>query len=386
VAAIVLVAVLLGAQVARLTLADAFAETRPQLAARLAPYMPAVLVSQSMAQVGQAAALGETPPEAAMRRLHDLTRVAPLRPEPFLVEGAIAQREGNLDRAEQLLLEARRRDPRSEAARYLLADLWLRQGRISDGLVEMANLSRLLPGSSVQMVPALSEYARTPGASEQLRQILSANPSLKQPLLNALAGDSDNLQLVLELGGSIGMSRDGRLPDWQATLLKSLLREGAYERAYALWRRIAGFTGPRPLLFNPDFRRVAAPPPFNWNLNSSSGGIVEPADRQARVLFYGRSDTVLASQLLLLPPGAYRLAVPVSGAAVPKSLAWTVNCIPAGRKLIELEVASSAKAQGIFEVPAGNCPAQKLELRGRAQEVPEEIDVRIGPLTLERVG
>lgn len=141
-ATIIVVAVLLGAEVARLTLAVAFAETRPQLAARLGPSVPDVLVSQAMAQVGEAAAQGQAPPQSAIQRLRQLTRVAPLRADPFLVEGAIAQRDGDIVRAEQLLLEARRRDPRSAAARYLLADLWLRQGRIADGIVEMAILSR----------------------------------------------------------------------------------------------------------------------------------------------------------------------------------------------------------------------------------------------------
>ena len=385
-AAIIVVAVLLGLEVARLTLADAFAETRPQLAAQLAPYAPEVLVSQAMAQVGEAAARGQIPPASAMLRLHYLTRVAPLRPEPFLVEAAIAQRSGDTARAEPLLVEARRRHPRSAAARYLLADLWLRQGRISDGISEMAALSRLVPAGSIELVPALSEYARTPGAADRLRQMFSENPQLKQPLLNALAADPDNLQLILELEGSIGTSSDVRSPEWQGTLLKSLILEGAYERAYALWQRITGFAGPRPLLFNPDFRRIAAPPPFNWNFNSSSAGVAEPAGGQMRVLFYGRENTVLASQLLLLPPGDYRLSVPVSGASAPQSLAWTVICMPARKRLMELELGPSATAQASFEVPVSGCQAQSLQLRGRAPDMPQESDVRLGPLRLERGG
>lgn len=384
-AVIVVVAVLLGAEVARLTLAKEFAETRPRLAAGLAPYVPEVLVSQSMAQVGEAAGWGKAPPETAMRRLHHLIRVAPLSVEPFLVGGAIAHRGGNINRAEALLLEARRRDPRSTAARYLLADLWLRQGRISYGLVEMANLSRLLPGSSVQLAPALSEYARMPGASEQLRPVLFANPSLREPLLNALAADPDNLQLILELERSIAQSSNARSPEWQSRLLKTLIREGAYQRAYALWQRIAGFSGPRPLLFNPYFRHVAAPPPFNWNLNSSSAGVVEPADGQMRVLFYGRKDAILASQLLLLPHGSYHLSLPFSGSAAPRSLTWTLQCVPASKRLIALELGSSATAQASFEVPTADCPAQTLELRARALDAPQESDLRVGPLKLERI-
>lgn len=105
-----------------------------------------------------------------------------------------------------------------------------------------------------------------------------------------------------------------------------------------------------------------------------------------RVLYYGRGNATLASQLLLLPPGAYRLSVPVSGTPAQRSLAWTVSCMRGGKKLMELELGSSATAQRTFEVPAADCPAQSLELKGRAQDMPQETDVRIGPLTLERVG
>ncbi|MGI8706150.1 MAG: hypothetical protein ACR2JJ_10225, partial [Sphingomicrobium sp.] len=283
-------------------------------------------------------------------------------------------------------LEARRRDPRSAAARYLLADLWLRQGRIADGLVEMAILSRLLPGGSVELVPALSEYVRTAGASEQLRQILSTNPRLKRPLLNALAADPDNLQLILELAGTDRGSVSGRPPPWQAKLLDSLIRDGAYGRAYALWQRFARFAGPRPLVFNPEFRRVAAPPPFNWSFTSSGAGFAEPENGTMRVLYYGRANATLASQLLLLPSAAYRLSVPISGAPAPRSLAWSVSCMPSGQTLVALELAPSATARGTFKVPAADCPAQALELKGLAQDMAQESDVRVGPIALERVG
>ena len=103
------------------------------------------------------AAQGRLPPESARGRLRHLATSAPLAPEPLLVHGAIALKEGQTQRAERLLVEARRLSPWSAAARFLLADVWLNQGRIEDGLGEMAALSLLIPGSSVQLAPALAQ-------------------------------------------------------------------------------------------------------------------------------------------------------------------------------------------------------------------------------------
>lgn len=339
-------------------------------------------MAAAMAEVGQAAAAGQLPPPSAMRRLTELERRAPLDPQPYLVEAAIAQRAGDVDRAERLLVEARRLDPRSAAARYLLADVWLRQGRVIEGLGEMAILGRLLRGSTVELVPALAEYAKTPGAAAQLAKVLRSNPQLEQPLLGALAADPANAELIIELHGAGGSADVGEAPAWQGRLLEGLVRRGSYERAYDLWRRLTRVQGPRPLLFNGEFRPLAAPPPFNWTFASGRGGFAEPGDGSMRVLHYGREGVNLARQLLLLPPGRYRFSAPASGTAAAGGLAWALTC-SGGKSLFEVE---PAKAQSIaFEVPAGDCPAQQLVLKGMALDSPQESDVRVGPAQIERV-
>lgn len=339
-------------------------------------------MQSAMTEVGQAAAVGQRPPPSAMDRFGELRRVAPLDPQPYLVEAAIAQRSGDLDRAERLLVEARRLDPRSAAARYLLADVWLRQGKVVEGLGEMAALGRLLRGSAVQLVPALAEYAKAPGASAQLARVLRSNPQLKQPLLNALAADPDNAGLVVELNGASGPAADGKVPGWQARLLDGLVQRGSYDRAYQLWRHFSAIQGGRPLLFNGDYRQLAAPPPFNWAFASGRGGFAEAGNGSMRVLHYGREDVSLASQLLLLSPGRYRFSAPASGTAAPGALAWVLVCT-GGKTLFEISPGAAAAA--VFEVPGGDCPAQQLVLKGRALDAPKESDVRVGRTQIERV-
>lgn len=380
------VATLLAVEVARLTAAQGLVDSRPELAARLAPNAPAVLDATAMAGVGAAAAAGRLPDERTMAHLNELARVAPLDSRPLLVEAAIAQKEGDLRRAEQLLIEARRRDPRSTAARYLLSDVWLRQGRIADGLSELAVLSRLFRGSAMQLVPALSSYAKTPGAARELRQVLSSNPQLKVPLLNALAADPANARLIQELNEGTARKPSEPPPAWQGVLLEGMIRNGEYGQAQAYWRQLSGVAeSHKPLLFNGEFRKLAAPPPFNWRFTSTGAGFAEPGDGSMRVLHYGREAVSLASQLLLLRPGNYRFSVAVQGDAAPGALAWTISCVPSRKSLLQMVVGRSGGQTASFAVPA-DCPAQRLELLGRASEMPEESDVRLGPASIERIG
>lgn len=382
----VAVAALLAVQVARLTAAEGWSESRPALADRLAPKSPDVLVALAMTGVGTAAAQGQLPDDQTMRRLAELKRVAPLDPRPLLVEAAMAQKEGNLRRAEQLLVEARRLDPRSTAARYLLADVWLREGRIADGLNELAILSRLFRGSTVQLVPALAAYARTPGAAEELGQVLKTHPQLRLPLLGALAADPDNANLILQLDEGSVRKPGEPPPAWQATLFEGMIGKGSFDQAYGLWRRVSGIPeGVRPLLFNGEFRDLPAPAPFNWRFASGSAGFAEPGNGSMRVLHYGREAITLASQLLLLPPGSYRFTIAVAGTAAPGALVWTASCVPGRQVLMEMAVGQSGGQTARLDVPA-NCPAQRLELLGREQDMPQQSDARLGPASIERAG
>lgn len=296
----------------------------------------------------------------------------------------MAERAGEYARAERLLLQARWCDPRSVAALYLLADVWIREGKVVQGLREMAVLSRLLPGASVQLVPALAEYAKTPGARETLAGMLAENPQLKNPLLASLAADPANADLVVALAGPESGPPTPDTRAWQARLLTGLVNRGEYDRAYALWARFARLPqGARPLLYNGDFRSTAAPPPFNWSLTGSAAGFAEIDKGYLRILYYGRADSALASQLLLLPPGTYSFAAPASGQIAANALTWMVTCSGAKAPLAQVRVGPGTSGLS-FTVPASGCRAQMLQLNGHQLDSPQDSDVRIGPATIER--
>jgi hypothetical protein len=376
-----LFAIVLALDVARLTVANRVAEDNPALAVRLAPESPSAMTAAGMAQVGRAAAQGRDPDQATLDRFRAVAATAPLAPEPFLLNGALEERAGNLRGARALLNEARLRNPRSTGALYLLADVSVRENDVFGALSNVAILARLLPGASMQLIPSLAQFARTPGAEKELAAMLKTNPKLKRPLLLSLANDPANADLVLSLAGSDAASLDVDARSWKARLVRGFIDQGDYGHAYAVWRIFAPLpANTSPLLFNGEFKRTPAPPPFDWTYAAGSAGLAEPDAGRLHVLYYERENFSLAYQLLLLPPGTYRLRSPVSNANAAKSLAWNVTCEKSGIQLLDSPIGGRDLE---FKVP-DNCPAQTLTLRGRSSDTPQDLDVQIGPVSLQR--
>ena len=381
-ATVAIAAVAMSLVAIRTAAVQAFAEDRPALAAKAWSSHPRVATQLALADIGEATARGRAPDAAVLRRMNSVLARDPLAAEPFLVAGTDALSEGRLQHADALLGEAARRNPRLPAARYLLADLYLRQGRTAEGLRQIAALIRRLPRAAGPLTPALAAFATQPGAADQVRAILQENPQLRGNVLAALAEEPANAALVLDLAGR--EPRAGPVPDWQLRLLRSLIGASEYERAFRLWQGFSGVApSSEPGLFNPRLQPSRAPPPFNWTLAAGAAGVAEPARGGGlHVLFYGREEAVLAAQLMLLKPGRYRLRYQLRGSPREDApLSWAINCLPGNRGLAETAVASQRELT--FTVPA-SCRAQELQLRGAVAELPANVELTIGGLELVR--
>ena len=337
-----------------------------------------------------AAAAGVNPPKATLEKIKQLARESPLSAEPFLVAGALAEKRGALEPAGQLYQEAVRRDPRSLAAHYLLADLDLRTGQTEGGIRELAELSRLAPATSVQLVPAVAKFSHSPGAADQVRRMFRSNPALEEPVLSVLAQDPANAEFILSVATRTP-ERSGPSPAWREILLDGMIAKGQYTQAFAIWSRLTGSSSTNGTgLFNPAFRPSNDPPPFNWSFSATDAGVAEPENGSLRVLFYGRDNTSLAKQIMLLPAGRYRLAMPVTAnSGDPHAIGWSIECLPAKTGILQLplsRIRGSEMVAAEFEVPAQGCEAQQIELDGVSEESPATVDLQIGPLTLQRMG
>ena len=375
VAFVALVAALLSFQVLR-TAAAADRQARPAVAQALWPAHPAVMTDRALVSIAVAAVRGQSVPEETRAAVRRIAMRAPLSPDPFLIEGAVAETEGRSTSAERLLLAARDRDPRSRGARYLLAERFFRTGRITAALIEMQALVSLQSRGAEAFVPALVAFARTPGAVPQLKAFFRQYPQVESAVLSVLALDPANADVVLSLATA-------RQPDptWQRNLISALATDGQYARAHSVWARLNGIRAGAGL-FNPAFADIAPPPPFNWAFPEASEGVAEPDGKGGvDVLYYGRAKAVLASQLLRLPAGQYRLAASVSDASGEvAAIRWLVRCAKADKVLAQLPLRAGSVAGG-FAVPA-ECEAQWLELQGVAGDLPRTSELKIHDLRL----
>ena len=378
--AVSVAAVLLAFQVVRTTTMER-PGPRVTLGARLWPAHPAIVLDRTMAEIGSYARNGQKPSPATLQRVADVAKSMPLAAEPFLIHGALAQQARDEARAERLFVEARNRDPRSEAARYFLADRYLRSGRTPQALKEIAVFSRLVPTASAQFAPALASFARAPGTTPQLKSFFRSSPEFEPVVLNELAADARNADLIVALA-----TADKTPQPWKERIVTTLVEQRQLNKAYEIWMKVAGVRGAAGGIFNPKFEQVEAPPPFNWQY-STRGGVAEPGgDGRLQVIYYGREDTVIAQQLLVLAPGRYRLAMDVSGQAGDGSgVAWSLACVPGNQPILSLPLKQGQRSvTADFAVPSG-CSAQRLQLNGSVGDFPQSLDFTVAGLTLTRI-
>ena len=355
---------------------------------RLFAAHPDQLTDRAMREIGSAAAKGGVIPASARRAMVAVAIQKPLSPVPFLVAGTNAQIDGSGQRAEALFLAARLRDPRAPAARYFLADRYLRTNRIAAGLVEMAALTAIAEKASAPLAPALAAYARSPGAIPQLRQFFAGSPAVRDRTLTTLADNAANADIIMALAPPLP-ARQSPPPNWPERLVNSLIAAGDYASADRVWRQING-TKHRGLLYDPQFRDRSASPPFNWQFIAGSGGLAESSSNGGlNVIYYGRDDVGLATQMIRLAPGTYRLAMRVDVPVSADGLAWSVACVNDRQKpllRLPLDGARNGVITGNFAVPTSGCDVQWIELRGRPGDTSETAQATISSLRLEPLG
>lgn len=371
--------------------ADALVRANPAFAAAIAPDHPEVRLSLAMARLDLGT--GEFD-EAAMRdALAGLAR-SPLAEEPFLFAGLRAARERRYEEAERFLHEARRRDPRLRPARLFLLDRYLRQNRMAEAAGEVVSLRRLIPEVSEALAPQLALLARDERSGGALMRVLAREPELQQAVLEYLAAVGTDPDLILRVAAAAPSAPSAEGLPWQRRLLVSLVARHEYGRALRLWRSFAGLPAGSDDkgVHDGRFQRLPGAAPFNWTLASGSAGGAEYGEGSGlEVEYFGRGNAELASQLLVLRPGRYRLRFRAEGSAKgdDSRLAWRIGCNGGTALLLDLPIrdvnSAPRELAGEFAVPA-SCPAQWLRLGGIAGEFPGTQSVTIAELVISPAG
>lgn len=381
---VIAVTLLLAVQVVRNAAVATLARLQPAAAARLWAGHPQVEIDLGMAEIAQAVQKRTEVGQATLAMIDNAAARSPISPEPYLVRGVQARMVGDPQAARRAFLQAQWRDPRSVPAAYFLAEYDLRAGDLLEGLRQMALLARLVPQAAQTVSPFLARYAQNPATWPQMRAFFRREQGLEDSVLLALAQDSRNADAILALADP-----EHRRPDsiWLPGLLYSLIADGDYAKARAIWASVGRARPTGDLLYDPEFSAPDAPPPFNWKLEGSTVGLAErQPGKRLHVFFYGNVDGPLASQLVLLSPGTYRLQMQIAGSPVhPELLNWSMRCDKSSEPVASLGISEAAARGWTFQVPE-NCPAQWIALTGRSADVAQQADVTIGGLSLRRVG
>lgn len=350
------------------------------VASAIWPAHPDVLREEIMLELARASAARGGLRATTASHVDLLAKTDPLAAEPFAVEGALALRRADYERAEQFLLPARQLDPRNRGVRFLLADTYLSQQKVELALRELVTLAQLSPEMVPAITASLAGFARVPGALTKLQQALSSHPDLKSALLYQLADNPANAQLVVTMASPVRPA--DQLADWQQRLLSSLVTAGRYKSAFDLWQRFSR----RSAATIGNFADAEVHSPFTWTLAEGGEGTANADGDSLDVDFFGRTDVALASRVLLLEPGTYELRFELAGATSdPSVLHWVITCLPGGRDLSNAPLvrAASGPVSIPIQVPA-DCQAVRFELKGFGQTYPTELSLTLSNLELHK--
>ncbi len=372
--AILFVSLGLAAEVARMGLAIHAVRTDPVRAAAILPDDARIAIAAARHALDKGAA----PTRPPVRALVDsaLTRDATL---PGAIELRALDIEARGDKARAARLFAL---SSAISRRSLPTQLWLIQHAVDRGDVA---------GALTHFDIALRTSTAAPDLLFPVLMRASADPSIQAPLAQLLDRPSDwriaFLHYAIEQGGAAGMSgivlrmRD-RGAIVRGQIDQTLIGQLVAERHYALALRVQQrFGAVRPgLVRDPSFADPRATFPFGWELadKGEAGAARSHVDRRTILAWnslpggFGQ----VATQLLMLPPGHYRLSTRTTTASTDAEAApyWSLTCgEEGGPQIALLDQPNRDGVWGIadFTVPDG-CAAQWLALTLRQSDMPNQ--------------
>ena len=363
--------------------------TAPGLTAIVSHDPGVTLERASLALVTQRGIL--TP--ATIAEVQRSAQAAPLDARAYLILGHQQLLDGQPARALRTLEAGQRFDPRNPLIHLLLLDRYLRTGHFADAAQQFAVSSRLVGPAQGAIAKAMAQMSLAPETREGARRTLAADPELENSVLVTLA-KSDTAPSTIFALASPGARRDaGNAESWGPAIVARLIERQRYADARRVWQEVYRLTLAQatPPVFDAGFRELPGSPPFNWTLTASGVGAADITKGKLSVNYYGRDDGVLAGQLLVLGPGAYRFAITVEGTkmGVGPSLFWSLRCATGGKsEVMALPVIATGtphRAAIAFTIPGG-CPAQQLSLMGNPGEFPAPVTLTLRDLYLRRTG
>jgi hypothetical protein len=311
------------------------------------------------------------------------------------------------------------RQPRADAAMFvagrlgwrdLVTQIWLLRRMLLAGDIEAAlnhadALMRRQDAVPAPLLAALTAAARDPRTTDALARHLALNPAWRTPFIVYLSAFAQPPATDVAHALLTRLAEGPTPPtgDELAVYLRSLVAAREFEAAAQAWRQLTHGVGQSGYVYDGDFERPPGQTPFDWTLSDDVGWTASVADAPSgghgaalRVGYDGVSPPKSVRQLLVLPPGSYRLSGQVygEGDADPRALSWSVVCATSGRVLggVPTPVAKDqwAAFAVVLSVPAQGCPAQWLALSATPGDFRTDItawfdDIAVTPVAARPV-
>lgn len=331
-------------------------------------------------------------------------RANPMDEQALYLLGVAAERKGDKKNAVTLMRIAGARTWRDLGTQLWLFEEDSRRADYAGAITHADAIFRVNPELMPQIFPALAAVTTNPRGLRSLADFLATDPPWRQWVVESLAGRLYDKSHLDELYSMLSESRSPPTKRELKAYLDRLIKDGRYQFAYKFWR---GALPPDQqaepgFLYNGRFDLPLDETPFNWVLRPIVGAESKVASTDGSeghallVEFSGaRVNFANVEQLLLLPPGHYRLSgmVMANDLRTERGLWWHVFCAPAPQtELAHTELVSGSipwTEFGVeFDVPANRCDAQTLQLTlpGRVpseRQIEGQIwykDIRINPI------
>jgi hypothetical protein len=315
--------------------------------------------------------------EWAQRALHS----NPLNARALSLLGLIAERKGDQKNADALMRIAAARTWRIQMTDEWLLDRLSLRGDYLHALPYADAILRVsMEEIKVELFPVLASFTVDPRAFEALTAFLATSPPWRTWFLSELSGRLADQTRLVQLYAALSKTGNPPTNDELRPYLNRLIKDENFDLAYQTWR--ATLPPPQQAAiktypFNRDFEFPVGNLPFNWNLENVTGAdiqVVSSVDSdKKRALLVEFSGTRVRSlnvrQLMLLPAGDYSFSGSVKTAELrtTRGLWWHIVCATApANTLANTELVSGTMPWTDFtvkfQVPAGDCAAQWLQL------------------------
>jgi hypothetical protein len=311
----------------------------------------------------------------------------PLNARAFGILAQISDTGTDKDQTRRLMQAAERRSLHETLAVFWMMLVSYQNEDYHAALSYADVLLRTSPGLFSAAMPILGSIAEA--KNPELKQLLATNPPWRPEFLHLLPAYITDARTPLEILLSL---KDSRTPPTAADLesyLDFLVRHSFYDLAYYTWLQFlpAEQFSKAGRLFNGSFEGEPSGQPFDWVLSKGAGYTTKIAARRdangARALFIqlgpGRIDFGGVQQLIILPPGNYRLEGQYKSDLVSdRGLYWQIVCANSKKTIGESEPFNGTSPDWkdfvvSFAVPDTDCPAQYVTLVSGARSASEQF-------------